>query len=560
MIDALPPGLLIILGAFLLPITQGVVRYALALILPLLALYLVWQVPDGAAVTLHFLDYELTPLRGEPIGRIFATVFAIMVAVGSLFALRSAKVLELASAYLYAGSAMGVVMAGDLITVFVYWELMAIGSTLIVWASGTATAYQASMRYAVVHLFGGVVLMVGIVGQVTLTGDVAFRAMELDSLWTWMILVGFLVNAGAPPFSSWLPDAYPEASPSGMVFMSAFTTKTAIYVLLQGFAGADILIYVGLFMVVYGIVYALLENDMRRLLAYSIINQVGFMVVGVGIGTEMAINGVVTLAFAHIIYKALLLMAAGSVMQMTGKRKLTDLGGLFQSMPLTCACALVGALASLAFPLTAGFVSKSMITTAASDGQMAFAWFMLIAASGAVVLHSGLKFPWFVFFHRDSGLRPPEPPIDMRFAMVILAGLCVVVGIFPQPLYEALPFAVDYAPYKGSNILKALQLVLFPALAFFLLLPWMQKTHTITLDFDWFYRRFGVWAVRIGDAVVAGVRAAVLGVASSIISGAMTLAERVAGSGAPLARHRSAGAMSIWAMVLLGIYLVITLI
>ena len=166
----------------------------------------------------------------------------------------------------------------------------------------------------------------------------------------WLILAGFLVNAGAPPLSAWLPDAYPESSWSGMVFLSAFTTKTAVYVLLRGFPGTELLIYVGLFMVFYGIVYAILENDMRRILAYSIVNQVGFMVTGIGIGTEMALNGAAAHAFTHIIYKALLLMSAGSVLYMTGKRKCTDLGGLFRTMPLTTVCGIVGALSISSFP------------------------------------------------------------------------------------------------------------------------------------------------------------------------------------------------------------------
>jgi len=559
-IEAFPPGILIILGAFLLPVVQGVVRQGIVVILPLIALYLVWQVPDGAAMTLSFLDYELTPLRGEAVGRVFATVFTIMVSVGGLFALRTASVLELSSAFLYAGSAIGVAMAGDLITVFVYWELMAVGSTLIIWAAGTESAYKASMRYAAVHLFGGVVLMIGIVGHVTVTGSVAFTHIELGNVWTWLILIGFLVNAGAPPFSAWLPDAYPETSPTGMVFMSAFTTKTAVYVLIQTFAGTEILIYVGLYMACYGIVYALLENDMRRILAYSIVNQVGFMVCGIGIGTEMALNGATAHAFTHIIYKALLLMSAGSVLYMTGKRKCTDLGGLFQSMPLTCICGTIGALAISSFPFTSGFISKSMISQAAADEHLVIAWFVLMAGSAGVFLHAGIKFPWFVFFQKDSGLRPPDPPLVMRTAMVIFAAFCIGLGVFPQPLYEILPFKVDYVPYTVSHVVTMLQLLFFSGLAFFVLLPMMKRTLTITLDFDWFYRRFGIWAVRIGEVVVTNVRGGFLGAASNLINGVMSLAERVAGQGAALERHRSAGAMTIWAIALLAVYLLITLI
>ncbi len=277
----------------------------------------------------------------------------------------------------------------------------------------------------------------------------------------WLILAGFLLNAGAWPLSAWLPDAYPESSWSGMVFLSAFTTKTAVYVLLRAFPGTELLIYVGLFMVFYGIIYAILENDMRRILAYSIVNQVGFMVVGIGIGTEMALNGAAAHAFTHIIYKALLLMSAGSVLYMTGKRKCTDLGGLFRTMPLTAACGIVGALSISSFPLTSGFVSKSMISEAAGMQHLAVVWYLLAAASAGVFLHAGIKFPWFVFFQKDSGLRPSEPPWNMRLAMIFFAALCIGIGVLPGPLYAMLPFPVDYVPYTAGHVVFYLQLLLF---------------------------------------------------------------------------------------------------
>ena len=274
------------------------------------------------------------------------------------------------------------------------------------------------------------------------------------------------------------------------MFLSAFTTKTAVCVLIRGFPGAEILIFVGLYMVFYGIVYALLENDMRRILAYSIVNQVGFMVTGIGIGTQMAIDGAAAHAFAHIIYKALLLMSAGAVLHMTGKRKCSDLGGLFQSMPLTTICGIVGALSISAFPLTSGFVTKSMIAQAAIDQHLAVVWYLLAAASAGVFLHAGIKFPWFVFFQKDSGLRPPDPPLNMRLAMILFAALCIVLGVSPAPLYALLPFPVSYVPYTGDHVLAMLQLLMFSGLAFFICLPLMKRTLTISLDFDWFYRRF----------------------------------------------------------------------
>ena len=275
-----------------------------------------------------------------------------------------------------------------------------------------------------------------------------------------------------------------------MVFLSAFTTKTAVYVLFRGFPGTELLVYIGLFMIFYGIIYALLENDMRRILAYSIINQVGFMICGIGIGTEMALNGTAAHAFTHIIYKALLLMSAGSVLYMTGKRKCSELGGLIQSMPLTATCGIIGALAISSFPLTSGFISKSMITQASSDEYLLWVWILLQAASAGVFLHAGIKFPWFVFFQKDSGLRPSDPPINMQISMVFFAAICIVIGIFPNILYDLLPYDVNYQPYTMAHTVTQLQLLLFSGLAFFVMLPLMKRTLTISLDFDWFYRHF----------------------------------------------------------------------
>ena len=504
------PALPLILAAVLLPCTARSWRLVVLLGAPLLSLALIWSWPEGAVVNARFLDYQLTLLKSDALSRIFGTIFTIMTFAGAWYGCAQARTVELSAAFVYAGAALGVVFAGDLLSLFIFWEVMALASTTVIWSAGTPASWRASMRYLLMHLFGGVVLMVGVVAWARYSVDLSFASMTQAlsagggrSFAAWAILAGFLINAGAPPLSAWLPDAYPEASPSGTVFLSAFTTKTAVYVLLRGFPGAEILIWVGLFMACYGIIYALLENDIRRILAYSIINQVGFMVTGIGIGTPLALNGAAAHAFAHIIYKALLLMSAGSVLYMTGRRKCSDLGGLFQSMPVTATCGIIGALSISAFPLTSGFISKSMIAQAAVNQQLAGAWLLLAAASAGVFLHAGIKFPWFVFFQKDSGLRPPDPPLNMTIPMVGYAAACLLLGIFPGSLYRILPFAVDYVPYTGAHVVSQLQLLLFAGLAFFVLLPLMKRTLTISLDFDWFYRRLPVllWA-QLGPPVV----------------------------------------------------------
>jgi multicomponent Na+:H+ antiporter subunit D len=554
-ISVLHPSLALLLGALLLPLVKPGMRPLLVLGAPLVALVLIWIIPEGNPYSLAFMGYQLVPMRADTLSRLFATIFGIMALGGGLFALRSAKLLELVAALLYAGSAIGVTYAGDLISLLLFWELMLISSTLIIWSASTAKAHRAGTRYLMVHLLGGMLLMIGIIGHVSQTGSLSFEAMQADSWCRWLILSGFLLNTAAPPLSAWLPDAYPEASPSGAVFLSAFTTKAAVYTLMRGFPGTELLVYVGLFMVFYGIIYALLENDMRRILAYSIVNQVGFMIAGIGIGTTMAINGAAAHAFAHIIYKGLLFMSAGSVLFMTGRRKCTDLGGLFQSMPITTLCAIVGAVSISGFPLTSGFISKSMIVEAAANQDLAVIWFLLVAASAGVFLHAGIKFPWFVFFHQDSGLRPPDPPFSMRLAMVLFAGLCIGIGVVPATLYGLLPYPVEYLPYTGAHVVQTLQLLLFSGLAFFLMLPVLRRTLTITLDSDWCYRRLLPAATRRLIAIGQPLDAALRYHLGRYFYQAIDALSRHHGAQGILARTWPTGSMVLWVAILLGAYL-----
>ncbi|MGK2927411.1 MAG: Na(+)/H(+) antiporter subunit D [Lysobacterales bacterium] len=488
MIDFLPPALILLFGALLIGPARGAWRTAVVLLTPLLTLAAVWQVPDGLVFTVNFLQYPIELVEGSALRRLFATIFALMAFAGGLYAYRQAKWFELAAAYAYAAGAIGVSFAGDLITLFLFWELMALFSTVVVWCGGTPGARAAGIRYAIMHLLGGVILKVGIEGVMVHTGSIDVQPMLANNFDTWMILIGLLINAAAPPLSAWLSDAYPESSPTGSVFLSAFTTKTAVLALILLFPGEPVLIGIGLFMVMYGILYALLENDIRRILAFSIVNQVGFMVCAIGIGTQMAINGAAAHAFAHIIYKALLFMSAGVVVYRTGYNKCSEVGGLFRTMPLTAVCGIVGALAISGFPLTSGFTTKTMISQAAADESLVTVYFLLAAASAGVFLHAGIKFPWFVFFQRDSGLRPKDAPWNMAAAMVFFSLLCILFGVAPELLYRYLPYPVDYQAYTASKVVFYLQLLLFSGLAFFLLLPLMRRTETISLDSDWLWR------------------------------------------------------------------------
>lgn len=541
-----PPALILIVGALLIGPMRAPLRPLIVLGAPLLTLYAIWQMEDGILLTAQFLNYEIQLIESSPLRRLFATIFAIMAFAGGLFAFRQAKWWELAAAQAYAAGAIGVAFAGDLITLFLFWELMAIFSTVVVWCGGTEGARRAGIRYATMHLLGGVLLKIGIEGVMVHTGSIEIQPIPLSNFDGWLILAGVLINAAAPPVSAWLADAYPESSPSGSVFLSAFTTKTAVLALILLFPGQQILIWVGLYMIFYGIIYALLENDMRRILAYSIVNQVGFMVCGIGIGTEMAINGAAAHAFAHIIYKALLLMSAGSVLYMTGRRKCNELGGLYQSMPITAICGIIGALAISSFPFTSGFISKSMISQSAADEHLMMVWMLLLAASAGVFLHAGIKFPWFVFFQKDSGLRPKDPPWNMRAAMILFSAGCIGLGVFPEWLYALLPYPVDYEPYTASHLVTQFQLLLFSGLAFFALLPLMKRTNTLSLDFDWLWRVAGF---NLGRKTLNGLAALRL---KAISAGeqAWQMVNRQSWRNAAVG-YQSTGQMIFWAVLVL---------
>jgi len=344
------------------------------------------------------------------------------------------------------------------------------------------------MRYIMVHMFGGAVLLAGILWRLGETGSILFNPLE-GGIASYLILFGFSLNAAIPPLHAWLSDAYPEGTVTGSVFLSAFTTKVAVYALARGFAGFEPLIWAGTIMAVYGVVFAVLENDIRRLLAYHIISQVGYMVAAVGIGTEMAINGATAHAFAHILYKALLFMGAGTVLYTTGRSKLTELGGLARAMPIILVLYMVGAFSISGFPLFSGFVSKSMVVYAAELNGMGAVVLLLNLASIGTFLHTGLKLPYFTWFGPNRSLKPAAAPRGMYLGMALTAGLCLAIGIYPSLLYNLLPFTVNYQPYTANHVVQTMQLLMLTGLGFWLLINKLGGEATITLDTDWFYRR-----------------------------------------------------------------------
>ncbi len=558
---AISPGILIISAGLVLPLMRADTRPIALLGGPVLALAYLWLLaPGGEAVfttSTTYLGIELTPVRIDALALLFGTIFCLAAGAAALFMLPSKNLLEQAAALVYAGAAVGAVTAGDLLTLFVYWEVMAIASTLVIWAAG-AGAQGAGLRYIVIHFLGGVLLMAGAAGQIGATGDASFTALEATSPATWAILAAFLINAGAPPLWPWVADAYPRASWAGAVFLSAFTTKTSVYVLIRGFPGEEVLVPIGIAMIVYGFVYALREMDLRRVLAYAIVNQVGIMLVAVGAGTAKALDGAAAQAFVHITYKALLFMCLGAILYRTGKTRADELGGLARAMPVTFVCCLVAAATALALPLTAGFASKALLSSGVGGSGEMWGWLALTAASAGVVFNAGVKVPYYAFLRpREAPWErvPADPPRPMQAAMIALAVLCLALGPGYPLLYALTPGGGDYAPYTLATLATQLQLAIVAGLGFVLLRERLAPKEGALLDVDWLWRSLGAAVARVAldKWVAASTRTAEKGLeaVSRFVAGLY----RTHGPDSALARTRPSGYMALWMTALLGLFM-----
>ncbi|OEU48316.1 MAG: Na(+)/H(+) antiporter subunit D [Desulfobulbaceae bacterium S3730MH12] len=497
------PALILIFGGLLLPFIKGPFRKPYLFIIPLLTLlnvvYLSWH--PGVYGVVNFMggDWTLTFGRVDRLSMVFGFIMALMAVIGTVYGLHVSDDLQHIAAWFYVAGSLGVIYCGDYLVLFLFWELMAFASTFLIWFNKDKGSLAAGYRYLLVHTFGGVVLLLGFVLRYQATGDLSFVLLSEENthLYTWLIMAGLMLNAAVPPLHSWLPDAYSKATVTGAVFMCAFTTKTAIYTLARGFAGFDILIVLGVVMAIYGIIYAIIENDIRRLLGWEIVSQVGYMVAGVGIGTALAINGTCAHAFAHILYKGLLFMAAGAVIHATGKSKFTDLGGLYKKMPLTFFFLVIGGISVSAFPFFSGFVTKSMIIAAGFQEHLLIPAFLLTMVSVGTFLVAGLRLPYLIFFgdtrcSDETWAKAEDPPWNMQLAMLAAGFFCLLIGSYTPFLYNMLPYTdVAFHPYGSYHLSETLQLLAFTAIIFIFLKDKIGAKATISLDLDWFYRRGG---------------------------------------------------------------------
>ncbi len=557
---SMAPFLIFFIGALIAAVTRGTLQRAVMLAVPLIGAANLYYMPDGILATASVLDYALTIVRVDKLSTLFGYLFHLAAFIGIIYSLHVRDSSQHVSGLLYAGSALGAVYAGDLVTLFIFWELLAITSVFLILARHTMRARQAAMRYLVIQVLSGVVLLMGVLVIYFETGSIAFEHIGLGGLGSWLIFLAFGVKCAFPFLHNWLTDAYPEATPTGTVFLSAFTTKVAVYALARGYAGTEILVYIGAVMAMFPIFFAVIENDLRRVLAYSLINQVGFMVVGIGIGTDLALNGAISHAFNDVVFKGLLFMTMGAVLFRTGKMGGSELGGLYKSMPWTTGFCIVGAASISAFPLFSGFVSKSMVMVAALEEGHPIVWLALLFASAGVFHHAGIKIPFFAFFSHDSGIRCKEAPTNMLIAMGIAAVICIFNGSYPWVLYSMLPFPVDYEPYTVAHVLTQSQLLFYSALAFCIL----KLTHLyppelpgINIDAEWTYRRLAPRMIGIAVRAIHNIRGDLTLLATRVLLAGHSVIFRHHGPTGMLARSMTASGMVIWVAVLLALYLIV---
>ncbi|MFQ5588543.1 MAG: Na(+)/H(+) antiporter subunit D [Nitrospiria bacterium] len=488
MIEWIQPSIFFFLGAAIIPFLKDKARSGVLLAIPVLGLLSMLIASEGMHGAVNFIGYDLVFGRVDKLSLGFGSVFMVSAFASLVFALHVKDTREHIAALLYVGSATGAVFAGDLFSFFLFWEMASFASVFLIWLRGEEKSSAAGMRYLLVHIVGGLFLFGGIVLHVGSGGGLAFVEMPKEGLASMLMLMGFLINAAVPPVHAWLADAYPEATVTGIIFLSVFTTKTAVYAMIRSFPGMPILVVLGAIMAVYGVMYAVNENNCQRVWCYHLISQNGYMVTGIGLGSELGLNSAASLAYTNIIYKALLMMGISSVTYMTGRRKQSELGGLIRTMPWTFVLFVIGGFAIAGVPPLLGFVSKSIVVTVAGEMHQGWVILMLVFGACGTWLHP-LKLIYMVFMGEDKKIPASDPPDNMLWGMRILAGICIVFGVFPDLLYALLPYPMDYHPYTLAHLVKAFQYMGFTLLIFIVFLKKLTPENYISLDTDYIYRK-----------------------------------------------------------------------
>ena len=507
-----PPAFVVLGAAILVPFLSRRVGHALGF--GAAAIVAVWALlmPAGTYLPVSFLGFDAVLFNVDAFSRVMGVIFGFIGAAAVLYSYSTdARTRQTGFALGYVGTSLGAVFAGDWLTLLFFWELMAVTSTLLVWDYG-GEAVRAGFRYAIYHGVGGSLLMIAVVWHYVEVGSFLFSAADgiTAGIPAAIAAVGIGVNVGFVGLHTWLPDTYPRPHVAASVFLSVYTTKTGVYGLARAFPDGSLAIaYMGAAMALVGVVYALLQNDMRRLLSYHIQSQVGYMVAGVGVGTALATAGAFAHVFNHILYKALLFMTAGVVIARTDQGNLKYLGGLGRALPVTALAFTVAALSISGFPGFNGFVSKGMITAAAHKEHLDGIFYILLAA-GVGTFMSFIKFGYYAFLKESSGTWTVRQSVaGQRIAMLGVAALCVVLGLFPDALFALLPGSTaDAHPFTLSHLAEGFGLAVLGVVGFRLLKTPLSKVGP-GIDVDRVLEPLTFYGVRGAVRGVTGLFAAV---------------------------------------------------
>jgi multicomponent Na+:H+ antiporter subunit D len=458
-VTPIPPFLVFLIAVPLVHLLRGRPRQITMVLTAGLALILVSLLEEGSGWAVPFMEYELVLLRVDSLSLLMGRVFSIVTLLAILYAAAFSRPWLHVYALLYAGTSLGAVFAGDFVTLLLFWEGMATTSTLLIWERG-GDAVAAGFRYVLFHGLSGGLLAGGVALQFLETGTLLVGPTA--SIWSSLLIVlAAGVNAGFIPLHTWIPDAYPRSHIASSVFLSVYTTKTAVYLFARAAPALEVVALMGGVMALYGAFRALLQTDMRRILSYSIISQVGYMLAGIGLGSALGVSGGMIHAFNDILFKALLFMTVGAVIHATGRDSLRGLGGLARKMPITFVTFWVAALSVSGVPGFSGYVSKGMVLAAAHE--IPILRLMLEVASFGTLLYV-LRLGYFLFL-KEGDVEAHDPPVWMLAAQVGAAGLCVAIGIYPALLLGALPGST-YDPWTVEHLRDA-AIVLVPAALLF---------------------------------------------------------------------------------------------
>ncbi|MBQ3291410.1 MAG: hypothetical protein IJH43_03410 [Mogibacterium sp.] len=491
----LHPGLIMIGFGIIVMLLPRPFRKPLGLIAPIAATYALFQMTEESSLTYDIASYiHMEFIHFDGLSFAFMLAFCIIAILNGFYGEGIQHRYECGMSLVYAGSVMGVVLAGDCISLIVFWEVSAFASMYVIYAKHDRQSARASFRYILMHAFGGNMLLAGLIIYMFHYGNQIENIVNCyGEPCFWLIAIGVAVNAAIPPVHAWLPDAYPESTATGTVYLSSFTTKAAIYLMIRMFAGLESLVWIGAIVSIYAACMAIMENDIRRLLAYHIISQLGMMIAAIGVGGAIGADAATAHAITNIMFKGVLMMGAGAVIYATGKSKITELGGMAKKMPVTAICFLISSLAIAGLPGLSGFVSKALIMDGLHEGGFVIPGLLVTAGGVGTLLSITLKINWFVFFgpcdDPEESKVVRKIPFTMELAMILGTIITMLIGFFPAKFYALMPNATIVDPYNMGHVLEYIAIFAGGSIPFFLYLKKMKPHDEITIDFDWFYRK-----------------------------------------------------------------------